>query len=179
MATLGVILALLGLGLAAVAFLAWRYARQQQAVLGLPAGRVVRVDMGSWQRCTRPLYSPQYRLAGKPDYLVRCGSRLIPVEVKPGRHAASPYASDVLQLGAYLLLVEAETGRRPPHGLLRYSGHTFEIPYTPALREAVIRTLREMQELWLARDVPPQHHDPWRCRRCGHRQHCNAQVSER
>lgn len=179
MATLGLILTLLGLGLAIAALLVWRHARGQRAALGLPEGRIVRADMGSWQQCTHPLYSPRYRLAGKPDYLVRSPRGLIPVEVKPGRTAAAPCASDVLQLGAYLLLVEEETGRRPPHGLLHYAGRTFEIPYTPALRQAVIQAIREMQALRRARDVSPQHRDPWRCRRCGHREHCNAQVSER
>lgn len=173
----GLRLALLGLGLALVALLAWLHSRRQRERLGLPKGRIVHADMGGWRACPRPLYSPRYRLAGRPDYLLETRRALVPVEVKPGRLAAQPYPSDVLQLGAYLLLVEEETGRRPPHGLLCYAHHKFEIPYTRALRERVIESLAEMQRLRLAPRVAPQHNEPQRCSRCGHREQCDEALA--
>jgi len=168
----GLFLALLGLGLALLALAAWRRGRRQRALLGLPEGRIVSADTGGWRACPRPLYSARYRLAGKPDYLVQVGRSLVPVEAKPGRRATRPYPSDVLQLGAYLLLVEEETGHRPPYGLLCYAERTFQIPYTQALRQSTIDTLGEMRRLRKASRVGPQHHDPGRCRHCGHREHC-------
>ncbi|MDI7277352.1 MAG: CRISPR-associated protein Cas4 [Anaerolineae bacterium] len=179
MTALGLTLVGLGLVLAVAALVIWRRADRERADLGLPPGRVVSADVGAWQACARPLFSRRYRLAGKPDYLVRSGGRLVPVEVKPGRSADAPYASDLLQLGAYLLLVEEETGTRPSYGLLRYARHTFEIPYTRDLERRVVRTLYEMRQLRSARQVEPQHDEPWRCRRCGHREHCGAEVSRR
>jgi len=173
----GLFLSLLGLGLALVAWLVWRYGRRERALLGLPEGRIVSADTSGWRACPRPLYSARYRLAGKPDYLVQMRQHLVPVEVKPGRRAAHAYPSDVLQLGAYLLLVEEETGRRPPCGLLCYAERTFEIPYTPALRQSVVDALEEMRRLRKAHRARPQHADARRCRNCGHREHCREALA--
>jgi CRISPR-associated exonuclease Cas4 len=172
----GLFLTLLGLGLGLLALVAWRYSRRERGRLGLPEGRVVSADTGGWRACPQPLYSARYRLAGRPDYLVEAQRTLVPVEVKPGRRASRPYPSDVLQLGAYLLLLEEETGRRPRYGLLRYADKTFEIPYTRALRRQVVASLHEMRRLRRARRVPPQHDEPRRCRRCGHREHCQEAM---
>ncbi len=176
MSQAGPFLTLLGLALALLALLAWRHSRRQRALLGLPEGRVVSADTSGWRACPRPLYSARYRLAGRPDYLVQAGRTLVPVEVKPGRRATKPYASDVLQLGAYLLLVEEETGHRPPYGLLCYAELRFQVPYTPALRGRVVESLAEMQRLRRAHHVTPQHDEPQRCRRCGHRAHCDEAL---
>ncbi len=173
----GLILILLGLALALAAFLLWRQGRAQRRDLGLPDGRIVSADTGNWRACTQPLFSARYRLAGRPDYLVQVGRALVPVEAKPGRTAEKPYDSDVLQLGAYLLLVEEETGRRPPYGLLHYRQRTFQIPYSPALRQSIIGCLDEMRHWRQARDVPPQHDEPQRCLRCGHRDHCSERLA--
>ncbi len=175
MALLGVGLVALGLALALAAWLLWRRGRSDWAALGLPEGRVVSTDTGSWRTCRQPLYSARYRLAGKPDYLVQARRVLLPVEVKPGRVATRPYASDVLQLGAYLLLLEEQTGQRPSHGLLAYRERSFEVPYTPQLRASVLRSLEEMRRLRHARHVGPQHREPRRCQCCGQREHCREQ----
>mgnify|MGYP005836625787 CR=1 FL=1 len=172
-------LALLALGLALTlgAWLLARRGRQERQALGLPEGRIVRADMGRWQVCPQPLFSARHRLAGRPDYLVQVGRVLVPVEAKPARRAQRPYEGDLLQLGAYLLLVHEAIGKRPPYGLLHYQGRTFEIPYTAALQERVLASLEEMRRLRGARDVPPQHGQPERCLRCGHRQHCGASLA--
>lgn len=169
----GLTLVLLGLLAALVAGLLWLWSRRRRAELGLPEGRIVRADMGAWRRCEAPLYAARYRLAGRPDYLVHTRQGPVPVEVKPGRRAAAPYTGDVLQLGAYLLLVEEETGHRPPYGLLRYREQTFEIANTPALQKQVIACLEDMRALRQGGQAPaPQHAEPQRCARCGQREHC-------
>jgi len=175
----GVGLVLLGLFAGLAAYLLWQWSRRDRAGLGLPEGRIVRADMGAWRQCEEPLYSARYRLAGRPDYLVKTGRGLVPVEVKPGRTAPAPYTGDVLQLGAYLLLVEEDTGVKPTHGLLRYREQTFEIPYTPGLRQEVIACLEEMRALREASQPPePQHREPQRCTRCGQREHCDVSLTD-
>src|SRR5437870_13199963 len=84
--------------LAAVAL--WLLARRGRRREGLPAGVVVYADTGVWQRNERPLYSQRYRLSGKPDYLVRDGRNIVPVEVKSGAAPDTPYLSHVMQLAA-------------------------------------------------------------------------------
>ena len=117
---------------------------RRRRFLGLPAGGISYSDTGPEGEAPAPLRAPRYRLAGRPDYLVRQGRHLIPVEVKTGRAPAVPYDSHRLQLGAYCLLV-AENHRRPPHGILRYADDSFEIPYDRDLEAEVAGGLRDMR----------------------------------
>jgi CRISPR-associated exonuclease Cas4 len=163
-----VIVALVLFG-AALFLLAW--AGRQRQELGLPAGEIVDEDMSGWQRCQEPLRSVQHGLLGRPDYLVQDGKQVIPIEVKPSRHVARPYESDVGQLLAYCLLVEEAYGR-PPYGLLRYAERTFRIPYTPQTRRRLVGLLAQMREESEMPKVPPNHDQPRRCRGCGYRAQC-------
>ncbi len=155
-----------------------RRARRVRLGTGLPQGKVVVADTSGWRQCAAPLYAARYRLAGRPDYVVETGGHHIPVEVKPGRRAAAPYASDILQLAAYCLLVE-ETWGRPPYGLLRYAAATFQIPYTDALRMELLALLAEMRRQRAARHVGPNHRQPARCARCGYRDVCGEALGQR
>ena len=163
---------LLALGLA---YLSWKRASATRARAGLPKGRVIYADMAGWERCT-PLYSRSLHLSGKPDYLVRLGHRVIPVEVKPSRTALEPYDADVMQLAAYCLLVEETTGHRPPWGLLRYRDQTFRIPYSRRLQRALLATLDDMRRDLRRRDVSRSHDDPQRCHFCGHSPRCEQRL---
>lgn len=151
-------------------------ARRGRERSGLPAGRVVAADMGSWQRPSQPLFSHTYQLTGRPDYVVADGADLIPVEVKSGRAPARPYDSHVLQLAAYCLLVEETSGRRPPYGILRYADETFEIPFTPELEEELLAVLEEMREDLEMGDAPRDHDDRYRCAACGYREICDEAL---
>ena len=169
--SLQVALALASLAcLGAAVWLAYRAWRARQ-VTGLPAGRIVYADTGAWEAC-EPFFSPRYRLAGKPDYVMRQGEALIPVEVKPRAHSRPPYLSDILQLAAYGLLIEDRQGRGPAHGLVRSGDMTYQIAYTPALRQALLDQMAQMRRDLHAADLSRNHDDPQRCRACGHREHC-------
>jgi CRISPR-associated exonuclease Cas4 len=177
MSALQTFLFLLLLGVLLVAYFMWRRARSLWGSVGLPQGNIVSMDTTDWGR-SDPLYAPRFRLAGKPDYLVRVGQRMIPVEVKPNRRASQPYESDVLQLMAYCLLVEESFGHRPDYGLLRYQERTFRLPYDARLRSLVLDTVAQMRRDLLRRDVHPNHADPSRCDRCGYAEDCGQRVIE-
>ena len=169
------------LWLLAVVFLAaglWLLVRahSRRVQTGLPGGRVVYSDTGMWRRCEAPLFSSRYRLTGRPDYLVQERGRIIPVEVKPQRAIARPYLSDILQLGAYCLLVEETQGRTPPYGILKYRDRTFAIDFTPALRQAVLDTLMAIRSDLQADDVHRSHEEPARCAGCGVRAYCDERL---
>ncbi len=172
----GLLLAL-ALLLLALAALALGWSARQRRRLGLPPGQIVASDMGAWERLREPLYSERHRLTGRPDYVVRQGRALVPVEVKPGRQAAQPYPSDIMQLAAYCLLLEEAEGQAPPYGLIRYRDQTFRVAYTAALRRRLVDLLGEMRQQAAAADVPPNHHEPQRCARCGQREHCTSRLS--
>ena len=164
-----------GLLAIALAYWLWQRVRAARARAGLPDGEVAYADTRRWAR-GKLLYSPQYGLSGKPDYMLRLGGETIPVEVKPGRAAGDPYASDVMQLVAYCLLVEECLGTRPSHGLLRYAERTFRIPYDDGLREELLGILDAMRHCAEAPDVPRSHASPARCRFCGQREHCTEAL---
>jgi CRISPR-associated exonuclease Cas4 len=170
----GLLLALL-LALLGAALLYW--SRRERLAAGLPPGEVVYADTGAWQRCEKPLFSPHYRLTGKPDYLVREGRQLIPVEVKPGRDADQPYEGDVLQLAAYCLLVEDEYGQHPQHGYLKYAHRVFRVAFTENLHNRLLGQLEDMRRDLDARDVAPNHAEPQRCLGCGHHQVCDRRLA--
>jgi CRISPR-associated exonuclease Cas4 len=176
--SLGVLAALAVLALL-VGWLALRAAGRARRSAGLPAGRIVYADTGDWRPLEKPLFSAEYGLTGKPDYLVQTRSGLIPVEVKSGTAPPQPYPSHVLQLAAYCLLVEATAGQVPPHGLIKYADATFEIEYTPALRAELLELLEAMRLQRASRapgGVPRSHDEPQRCAGCGYRPMCDQAL---
>ena len=143
---------------------------------GLPLGRVTYVDTGAWDRCERPLFSHRHRLTGRPDYLVRTGKDLVPVEVKSGAAPPQPYPAHVLQLAAYCLLVEEQEGRAPAYGILKYADRAFEVDYTPALRAKLLETIDDIRHGLRDQDVARSHDQAARCRGCGYRQQCDQRL---
>ncbi len=171
-------LQLLALALIGLALLLLSSAALLRRRTGLPWGRVVADDVGAGQTLARPLFARRYGLTGKPDYLVEQGGRLIPVELKPSRRASRPYASDLMQLAAYCLLVEEQTGRAPPYGLLRYAEQSFRLDYNRRVRDEVLATLATMRTLLDADDAARSHNDPRRCAGCGFRAACDDALLE-
>jgi CRISPR-associated exonuclease Cas4 len=143
---------------------------------GLPWARVVYTDTHTWQQPAQPLYARRYNLVGKPDYLIKRGRQLIPVEVKPGRRSQIPYDSDQMQLAAYCLLIEETTGRRPSFGVLRYADVTFKIPFDARRRRELLSILREMQAVTPHDRVLRSHDDLARCRGCGYSDQCEQSL---
>lgn len=169
------LLAIAILLLVAALTLWWVSARLQQQT-GLPRARVVYDDASATRIEPPPLVDHQWRLAGRPDYLLEQSGVYIPVEVKPTRRASRPYDSDLMQLAAYCRLVEAHYGVRPPHGILRYASHTFEIPYTPEMEQQLADTLTLMAEAEQTGTAHRSHEQPARCRSCSQRAHCDEAL---
>ena len=168
---------LIGLLLLIAGALLFLVARKQREESGVPAGEIIYADTGRWRRNDRPLFSNRYRLTGKPDYLVRQGREIIPVEVKSTQlRGRGPYDSHVMQLAAYCLLVEDVLGVRPSHGILKYADATLRIDYTEDLRTELLATLKDIR--WARRhgDIPRSHDDPNRCRFCGYRDACDQAL---
>jgi CRISPR-associated exonuclease Cas4 len=170
----GLLLAALLLLLLAAMLL--RSARRRRTASGLPRGRVVYVDRHGWRRPPAPLEAPDLGLVGRPDFLMRRGRAVIPIEAKPGRTAEEPYEGDLLQLVAYCVLVEETYGHPPPYGLLCYRDQTFEVSYDRSVRETLLDLLEEMREAGEMREVPRSHEQPARCAACSMRRHCGEDV---
>lgn len=161
--------------LAIALFLLWRASRQRREA-GLPGGRIIYTDTHGWAKVEKPLTAAELGLTGKPDYLVQSGQSIIPVEVKSGRAPAAPYDSHIFQLAAYCLLVEKTYGKRPPYGIIHYSGRDFAIDYSPQLESALLDLLAEIRRDESRSDVPRSHEEPARCRKCGFRGVCDQSL---
>jgi CRISPR-associated exonuclease Cas4 len=156
--------------------LLWQ-SRRQRAQAGLPGGRVIYSDTRAWGKLEQPLFSGDLGLAGKPDYLVRHGETIIPVEVKSGRTPEAPYDSHIFQVAAYCLLVEKTYGKRPPYGIIHYPKRDFAVDYTPQLESAALDYLAEIKRDQMRSNVPRSHEDAARCRACGFRKVCDQSLA--
>jgi CRISPR-associated exonuclease Cas4 len=163
----------LALLLLAVIFGVWATSLRRRT--GLPWTPIVYRDT-SYQSLEKPLYARRIELTGKPDYLIETRGHTIPVEIKPGRAAAIPYESDLMQLAAYCLLVEETSGAAPPYGLLRYAERTFRLDYTVHVREEVLALIDEMRTTLEDTDCARSHDDAPRCRGCGFFEQCDEAL---
>lgn len=97
------------------------------------------------------LYSAEYELQGKPDYIFkkRFGKGIVPVELKSGSIGDDPlpHRGDLLQLGAYFLILEDVYHVRPKFGRLVYKDYMFVVKNKKSLRKEVQRTTKEMREM--------------------------------
>jgi len=160
------------------AFWLRRAGRREQARAGIPVNaRVVYADTGAWTRLEKPLFSPRYRLTGKPDYLAQDETgATIPIEVKPTRTATQPRYADVMQLMAYGILVEEKFGARPAYGLLKYRDDVFHIEFTDALRAEFFEICQALRAARGAQNVARNHADAVKCRYCGYRDACDEAL---
>ncbi|HMF58543.1 MAG TPA: CRISPR-associated protein Cas4 [Pyrinomonadaceae bacterium] len=167
---------------------------QSRALLrrtGLPRGKLLYGDTGSpvgrltplkvdekGTRQEKALISKRYGLVGRPDYLVRTRAGIVPVEAKSGKCPARgrPYASNLMQLAAYCLLVEETTGASVPYGLIRYNDREVEVEFTEDLREELLALLGEMRVARTLEGVHRSHGDARRCAGCSMRGVCDEAL---
>ena len=97
------------------------------------------------------LYSAKYELQGKPDYIFQSPvlKKVVPVELKRGviDEEEMPHHGDLLQFGAYFLILEDVYGQKPPFGRIVYQDYMFEIRNTAKIRNEVLSTMKEMREM--------------------------------
>jgi CRISPR-associated exonuclease Cas4 len=116
-------------------------------------------------------------LQGKPDYVVKLNGHYVPVEIKSGKAPRRPYDSHVQQLAAYCYLVNETYGVRPPHGVIAYPEHRFEISYTPALEDQLLKNLLRMQLAERTGEAHRNHESPKRCAGCSRREGCPERLA--
>jgi CRISPR-associated exonuclease Cas4 len=153
----------------------WQAGRRRRAI-GLPGGRVIYSDTSKWGAVEEPLYDPVVGLTGRPDYLVRQGKTVIPVEVKSGPAPEAPYDSHIYQVAAYCFLVERSFGKRPPYGIIHYGNRSFAVDYTKDLELALLDLVSEMRRFERKKNVDRSHEQVPRCRGCGFAYTCEQRL---
>jgi CRISPR-associated exonuclease Cas4 len=163
-------------GLLLLSIVVWGAARWQRSRLDFPSGRVIYIDTERLRKPEGTLFSANYSLVGRPDYLVNQGGWIIPIEVKSGAAPAAPYPSQLYQLAAYGLLVKEHFGRMPPYGILKYRDRAVEIPFSSRLLDDVGKVLEEIQADSAKQSVDRSHAEAKRCRACGFRAACDQRL---
>ena len=159
-----------------LAILLFLFALRQRKIAGIPAGRVIYTDANQWMKVEKALFDKELRLTGKPDYLVRKGKQVIPIEVKSGKAPSQPPAWHIYQLAAYCLLVQSTYGNRPANGILHYSDRSLSIDFSKTLENSALDTIKEMQKRVSEIQIDRSHRDPNRCIQCGHRSICDQAL---
>jgi len=124
----------------------------------------------------KPLFSRRYRIAGKPDYIVKKNDRYIPVEVKTGVYNA-PQKNHVLQLAAYCQLVEENYRNFVPHGVLVYDKtKQYRIPFDPKLRFELEQSIKKMRYIIQTGQLERNHNEYHKCKSCSMRTYCEMKI---
>jgi len=128
-------------------------------------------EKGEWT--SRMLSSSNLGLVGKVDCLRRRNGQLIPYEHKRGRprredDVAKAWPSDALQVSAYGMLLEDETGEVVEEGRVRYHAEnvTVRVPLDDKARNRVHDAITRARTLRAATTRPPVTDNDRRCIRC-------------
>lgn len=142
--------------------------------LGIPNGDIVYSDL---KQNGRVLISSDRSLAGKPDYIVKDGNRVIPVEVKSA-NVHRPRNSHVMQLACYCKLVEENYGVHVPYGILVYKdGKQHKIVYDQGLRRSLSTTLDEIKRHRKDGRVERNHNNARKCAACPYKSYCSKSLN--
>ncbi|MFW6140955.1 MAG: CRISPR-associated protein Cas4 [Candidatus Saliniplasma sp.] len=147
-----------------------REVKTKKEKLHMPDAEVDYVDL--YEESSKMFASDKYRLRGRPDYVVKENETRIPVEIKTGRVPKGPFFSHILQVAAYCLLMEEDTGKAPPYGIVKYGEKEFEVEYDDSLKDLLIEKLEEMREIFQTEDVHRNHNRKGKCRNCSRREIC-------
>jgi len=117
--------------------------------------------------------SERLGITGKIDAWRRRDGTLIPYEHKRGRARKvdgkpSPWDADAIQVSAYAMLLEEETGQKIPEGRIRYHADnvTLRVTIDDSRRQAVVDTIKRGQELRRSTERPPVADNDRLCIRC-------------
>ena len=132
-------------------------------------------DISAGGKKPKMFYSEKYGLRGRPDLILIEDGLRVPVELKTGRTPRGPLFSHILQLAAYLLLIDEEFGT-PKEGILRYSERDDRIEWSNELKMMVSFKLEEMREKIKTGIVHRNHNRPGKCRGCSRRSGCPEKL---
>jgi len=126
---------------------------------------------GEW--VSMELSSADLGIVGRMDSLRRRDGSHIPYEHKLGRSrqeskVAGAWPADALQVSAYGMLLEEETGQPVQEGRIRYHADnvTVRVPLDEAARNAVLTAITRARELRASPDRPPVTENDRLCIRC-------------
>ncbi len=166
------LLIILGCVFLFVSYLITQKIKRNKDSLHLPNGEVTYADL---RKPAKPLFSINYRLSGKPDYILHHEDTLIPVEYKSGRYTY-PANHHILQLAAYCQLIEDVEDQCVPFGWIVYPTGRFKIPFNAQLRLQLQQTMDEIRENNNTSPPERSHNFARRCQNCSFNAVCPGKI---
>jgi CRISPR-associated protein Cas1 len=128
-------------------------------------------DGGEWT--SLELSSEKLGLVGKVDALRKRDGILVPYEHKKGKprrdgKIVSAWKPDAIQVSAYGMMLEEQTGKIIPEGRVRYHAEniTVRVPLDEDMRQAVRAAIERARELRKSTERPPVTKNDRMCIRC-------------
>ena len=116
-------------------------------------------------------------LRGRPDQIVIIDGEFIPVEQKTGRVPKKPHDSHRVQLLAYISLVETNTKKSPPYGILKYSEEdVHQVFWDQHAKNSLLTSIKEVQKLMVEGGAKRNHEREGKCRNCSRRHACEQSL---
>jgi CRISPR-associated exonuclease Cas4 len=170
-------------------FFFWRGSHHLRVVekgkeeLSLPKGSVmISVDDIENKKGTKPLTSKKHFLIGAPDMIIDEGDNKIPVEVKTGRVPMKPHFSHIMQLSAYLVLMDVNYHQDTPYGYLEYvpsksEKKRFKIEWDLITKALVLSKVSEIREAERTDVAHRNHNREGKCKGCSRRHGCPERLA--
>ena len=112
-------------------------------------------------------------IRGRPDQIVVIDGEFIPIEQKTGRVPKRPHDSHRHQLLAYIHLVEVNTKRTTPYGILRYGNENIhQIMWDDEAKNELFNEVREIQRLMVNGGAKRNHKRAGKCQNCSRKYAC-------
>ena len=116
-------------------------------------------------------------LRGRPDQIIIIDGEFIPVEQKTGRVPKKPHQSHRVQLLAYISLVETNTKKAPPYGVLKYGEEdAHQVFWDEHAKELLHNSIKEVQKLMIEGGAKRNHEREGKCRNCSRRHACEQSL---
>jgi CRISPR-associated protein Cas4 len=137
-------------------------------------GKIIYSDLN---KPAKSLFSKNYRIVGKPDYIIIKNNRYIPVEIKSGNHT-HPENSHIYQLMTYCQLIEDNYNCYSPYGIIVYpdASKEFKIRFDPKRRFELLSIVKEMRKSLHNEKMQRNHNEIKRCINCSLREKCNYKL---
>jgi len=160
----------------------------QRALITENASELARKDVGLDEN-TEVVYSDDEKssgllvdenigLRGRPDQIVVVDGEFIPVEQKTGRIPKRPHLSHKMQLLAYLHLVEINTKRSTPYGILRYGNEDIhQIFWDDETKQELFSVIQEIQRLMVEGGAKRNHQRKGKCQNCSRKYACSESLA--
>ena len=123
------------------------------------------------------LIDTQTGIRGRPDQIVVIDGEFIPIEQKTGRVPKRPHTSHRRQLLAYIHLVEINTNRNTPYGILRYGNDDIhQILWDDESKNELFDQVQEIQRLMVEGGAKRNHERIGKCQNCSRKYACSDSL---